>query len=106
MATVKINFEVELQNLPTDMEKIYLVGNDNKLGAWNPEEAVALKRTKTSPIYKGFRSIEEGTIIEFKVLKEQNWDTVEKGAGFEEITNRVLTVKTPETVKITVQNWK
>lgn len=107
MEKVMVRINVNVQDyLPNDMEKIYAVGNNEKLGAWDPNEAMTLRRSKYNPTYRSFRKLPIGTDLEFKIIRTNDWSHVELGAFCEEVSNHVYHVDGPMDINITVYNWK
>lgn len=102
----KVNFCIKLaEYLPNDMEQIYVVGNHQKLGNWNPNKAKVLKKKKDGS-YCSFCELPVGTNLEFKVIKTLDWDHVEVGAFCEMVENHVAEVNNDTTLEVTVYNWK
>ena len=86
-------------------EEIYVVGNIQKLGEWEPKKAKALKTADGDKYTVNVTGLSMGTEVEFKVLCAKSWDKVEKGANFEEIQNHVVTVNGKTVVDVEVYNW-
>ncbi len=103
--TVKIQVKVS-DYLPQDMEKIYVVGNHEKLGNWNPVNAMALKNSKNNPVYRSFRKVPKGTQLEFKIIRTMSYDHVQLGAYCEEVENLKLTADEDMIYQAVVYNWK
>lgn len=83
-------------------DKLYLAGNVDKLGNWDPS---GLKLTRESDTtFQIVVELEIGTEIEFKITRG-TWETVEKDADGEEISNRTETVKPGKEIVVEVKSW-
>lgn len=103
--TIKIKITVSVPEYTKPDSGIYIVGNIPELGGWNPS------KIKMKKIGKSFAEVEiltdksnEGARIEYKYTLG-NWETVEKGKDFEEITNRSAAMKDGLEVRDMVFNW-
>jgi pullulanase len=47
----------------------------------------------------------KGSRVEYKITRG-SWETVEKGSNQEELTNRVLTATSDQTIAIRVETWR
>jgi predicted alpha/beta superfamily hydrolase len=99
-----VTFEVTVPpETPADAE-VWLTGNHDALGQWNPQ---GLKLTRTSQgRYTASLKMPAGALLEFKVTRG-SWDTVEKGAQGEEVPNRSLRVigVRAQRVPVKVSRW-
>ena len=98
MAKVTVKFVVK-----ANVEKAYIVGSSDNLGAWNPAKAVAL--TKEDGVFTASKQFDADATVEFKVLASKSFDAVEKGAYGEEVANRVFTAKKGLKVEAEVSNF-
>lgn len=104
--TVSVSFVVyRLDNGFCLDEAIYVCGNHPKLGAWNPENALALKLTK-SGVYRLTRKLPEGYDLEFKIIRKPTWQTVEKGCYGEEIENHKYTLTQKTIAPVVISRWR
>lgn len=92
-------------NAQLNQNEIYAVGNIEKLGNWDVENAITLKYVKSLNAYTVRRSIPVGTNVEFKLLNSKSWNNVEKGIFTEEIKNHNVVVNEDTTVVIDVYHW-
>jgi predicted alpha/beta superfamily hydrolase len=89
-------------NTPVDAS-IYVVGNQERIGGWNPGAV---------PLYKALNGrhaivlpFATGTSLEYKVTRG-SWPTVEKGSQGEEISNRTYKMGSGyERTFVTVAKW-
>ncbi|MCL2062603.1 MAG: CBM20 domain-containing protein [Firmicutes bacterium] len=72
-------------------EYIYICGNIEELGAWEPTRAIRVKRSKRGTYGRTLR-FPLGTEFEYKILSDTRWGAVEKGRYTEEIVNRKAVV--------------
>src|SRR5205814_28951 len=72
------------------------------VGGWNAEGAPMIRAGDGT--YKINLSLPKGQTLEYKITRGM-WETVEKGAGGEEIDNRTLKLDGDTTEKITVESW-
>lgn len=102
MANTKIQFLVEA-NVST--EELYLVGNINQLGGWDLKKAVKLTLCPECGKYTVSKMIPAGAEVEFKIVKDLNWESVEKGSWNEDITNHTFTASKGLKVEIVCHNF-
>lgn len=100
---VPVRFEVEVPAATPAGAAIWLSGNVAALGAWNGRGVVLAPAGVQR--FAATVTIEAGASLEFKVTRG-GWDTVEKGAGGEEIANRTWTVRGADTVRVRVAAWR
>ena len=86
-------------------DKLYICGNDAKLGGWNAEKAVALTKKGEGTFSKSIK-LEKGSKIEFKILKAKCWDSVEKGMFGEEIVNHTVVADDKAEKQVVVYNFE
>jgi len=95
---------VIIESLPANTPanaSVYMAGNFNN---WNPGD-VNFKLTKNQQEkFELKHSWNAGTTLSFKFTMG-SWNTVEKGTGGEEISDRQYTVKQNDTLKISIANW-
>jgi hypothetical protein len=101
---VTVKFEINLEGAIAD-EAIYLVGNTKEIGAWDVTKAKALKKNKAGIYASTGIKFEKGTVVEFKICKTQDWNTVEKTVEGTELTNHVFTADEDKTVTIDVYRF-
>ncbi|WP_224366300.1 alpha/beta hydrolase-fold protein [Hyalangium versicolor] len=100
----QITFDVGVPLETTADAEVWISGNHPSLGQWNGK---GLKLTRTPDgRYSGNISLPMGTGIEFKVTRG-TWETVEKDATGQEISNRKLRVgdKATQELTLTVARW-
>lgn len=103
-ATLKIIVKLG-ENAQLNQDEIFAIGNVDKLGNWEVENAVSLKYTKSLGGYSLRRTFNIGTEVEFKLLNAKSWNNVEKGIFTEEIKNHTVTVNEDTTLVIDVYHW-
>lgn len=100
------NFFLEIQvyakNLKNN-EKIFITGNQDKLGNWKPN-VVALKKLNDST-WEFKEQFKENEIIEFKFTLG-NWDTEALNDKYIPFENFKLQIKKDTTMKFFLSNWK
>jgi predicted alpha/beta superfamily hydrolase len=100
----RVTFEVTVPpETPADAE-LWLTGNHDALGQWNPQ---GLKLTRTAQgRYTTSLTLSGGTALEFKVTRG-SWDTVEKGPQGEELPNRTTRIvgTRAQRVPVKVSRW-
>ena len=87
-------------NTPEDAS-IYIAGNFN---TWNPSDDTYKFVKNSSGLPELTLNLSVGTQIEFKFTLG-SWDSVEKGASGEEISNRQYTIADNDTIYFTIENW-
>lgn len=81
---------------------VFIAGDFN---GWNPgNPSQALQKNQSGKWSITLPSKPSGTRIQYKFTRG-SWATVEKGAGGEEISNRLYTYGSPDTVRVTVYHW-
>lgn len=82
---------------------LWISGNLPQLGSWNG----AGVRLAALPDGRHAATVvvPDGEWLEYKVTRG-SWETVEKGAGGEELSNRTLSVAGDDTVRIVVARWR
>jgi predicted alpha/beta superfamily hydrolase len=98
----EVTFRVVARTLPAE-SKVFIVGNDEKLGQWNPQ-AVALERQPDGSWQRTFR-FESGTKLEYK-FTQGSWLTEAVSAAGIVPANLALLVQSNQTVTIEVANWR
>ncbi len=82
---------------------VWLAGDAAVLGGWSP---AGLRCTPFGDgRFTAVASVPRGTTLEFKVTRG-SWETVEKGAGGEELANRRWSAVRSDTVRVTVAAWR
>jgi len=97
-----ITFKVIAQNVPAGA-KVFIVGNDEKLGEWDPG-AVALEKQEDGS-WAGTYSFPSGSRLEYKITRG-SWESEAVGADGTVPGNFVLNIQSNETVNIVVANWR
>ena len=98
-----VSFKVVLDG-PT-VDKVYIVGNTLNLGGWDPKGAVLLKKDSDGTFFinKRFPLNEE---IQYKVLADKNFLSVERGLWKEEIENhKVNACESKGVIEVIVHNF-
>lgn len=93
-----------LSHVPTytiNDAQIFIAGNFN---SWNPGDSNYKLHKNANEKYQIKLNLVQGTKIEFK-FTQGTWATVEKGANFEEISNRKYTIGNNDTLYLTIENW-
>ena len=98
-----ITFEVIPDVLPSDSAQVYITGNSEKLGLWNPQ-LIQLQKHKNGN-YVSIFSFHEGTFLEYKITRG-SWDTEAVRKNGKVLANFVLDVKNDTTITIIVESWK
>ncbi|MCL2631448.1 MAG: CBM20 domain-containing protein [Firmicutes bacterium] len=70
---------------------IYICGDIEELGSWDPLRSIRLKRSKRGTYSKTMR-FPLGTSFNYKILADMRWGRVEKGRYTEEVINREAVV--------------
>lgn len=92
MENYTVTFVAYLTKNAKKYENLYICGNCAKLGNWNPEKAVPLKKTKCGN-FRLSRKFPVDSHIEYKLLAGKDWKYVEKGIYGEEIANHSQVVE-------------
>lgn len=87
MANTKVEFSVKADS---KYGTLYLVGNLPQLGAWSEAKAIELSFCEECGCYTASKMLPAGEIVEFKVLANKNWESVEKGYYQEDVTNHTF----------------
>lgn len=88
-------------NTPAE-DFIYIVGDFN---SWNPGDAnYKLEKNNEDKWFIVMPEMSNGSQIQFKFTRG-DWNTVEKGANGEEISNRLFTFGNGETQEYDILNW-
>jgi CubicO group peptidase (beta-lactamase class C family) len=98
----QITLVVKPAIMPVD-SKIYVTGNHENMGNWNPN-TIPLEQ-QTDGTWRRTITIEEGMYLEFKITRGK-WD--DEAVSKEGIIppNNILEVKNDTTLMIMVENWK
>ncbi len=97
-----LNIEVTSNAALGEGEKIYITGNQEKLGEWNPS---AVPLTENENVWKGTFSFSAGTHLEFKFTKG-SWDAEALNGEARVLPNYQLSLVRDTTVRIVVPFWK
>jgi predicted alpha/beta superfamily hydrolase len=101
--TVTVPFLVQAPPTTPAGAAVWLSGSVPALGTWNGAGVPC--RARPDGLFTAEVALERGATVEFKVTRG-SWDTVEKGPAGEELANRVLTVRGPDTVRVAVAAWR
>ena len=101
-ALYHITFKITAQTLP-EGAKLFIVGNHQKLGDWDPGAAPLEKQDDGS--WTGTFPFEAGSHLEYKITRGR-WETEAVGPDGVVPGNSVLNVRSNETVRIVVANWR
>jgi hypothetical protein len=97
-----VEFVVEVPIDTPDNAKVYLAGNAEALGPWQPNQAEVTKSVDGR--YRGRFRVPSGD-LEFKFTLG-SWDLEEVRADGRSISNRRLRIQQDATIDVKVQNWK
>ena len=80
-----------------------ICGNVKELGCWDAAKAVSaeVKNGKAEFSLK----IETGSFVEFKVMADKSWTTVQKGGNYEEQQNNWVQVDSDKTMEVKVYHF-
>jgi predicted alpha/beta superfamily hydrolase len=98
----EVTFKVVARTLPTE-SKIFIVGNDEKLGQWNPQVVVLEPQPDGSWIRKF--QFAPGSQLEYKITRG-SWQTEATSAEGVVPQNSVLHVQSNQAVTIEVAGWR
>lgn len=103
-AQEKINviFRVEAKTL-NDSDKVYIVGNAEELGNWNPGK-VALEKI-SNKLWQKTIGFTKGTRIEYK-FTQGNWQTEALKDDATVPSNSILNVERDTTISVVINNWR
>jgi predicted alpha/beta superfamily hydrolase len=99
---ISVEFVVTTKQPVAKEDVLYLAGNTDSLGNWQPNGSALTRKTDTS--FEGAVELTIGQAIEFKVTRG-TWETVEKDADGEELSNRTVTIKQGEEIVVEVEAW-
>jgi thiol-disulfide isomerase/thioredoxin len=100
--TVPVTFHIQVPESTPAGEPIYLVGNADALGNWDPK---GIRLVPSSPgVYETQVRFFEGSRIQFKITRG-SWPTVEKSSAGQELANRQLLVRRRSDVNLHVARW-
>ncbi|HSW53639.1 MAG TPA: alpha/beta hydrolase-fold protein [Ignavibacteriaceae bacterium] len=99
--TVNVNIEVIADNLP-EGSKIYITGNDDQLGNWQPD-SIELSEIEKGKWSKSFSFI-KGKKLEFKITRG-SWDTEALGNHGAVPDNYVVEILNDTTIEINITLW-
>jgi predicted alpha/beta superfamily hydrolase len=100
--TVIVKFVVSTRQPVAEEDTLYLAGNTETLGNWKPS-GLALNR-KTATSFEKDVQLQLGETTEFKITRG-TWETVEKNADGNEISNRIEVVKKETEIVVIVESW-
>jgi predicted alpha/beta superfamily hydrolase len=99
--SVRVQIQVTVPK-DTPPDSIFLAGNLPEVGGWKVD-GVALKQS-TDGIYSADLNLPRGETLKYKINRGM-WETVEKDANGEEITDRIVSLDADKIEKITVASW-
>lgn len=99
----KVSFIVHTPNVLPDSEAVYICGNIEALGNWNPNKK-KLKRIGEKE-WSVELKLKTGIDLEYKFTRG-SWDTEPTDAGGMTMDNQKLTVRNDTTINFYVVNWK
>lgn len=99
---INVTFRVEAPTL-NDSDKVYIVGNAEEIGNWNPGK-VALEKI-SNKIWQKTLGFTKGARIEYKFTKG-NWQTEALKDDATVPPNTVLKVEHDTTVSVVINNWR
>lgn len=85
-----------VKEFPAKTESIYLTGNCEALGNWDPAKAVRMQYYQKEEGQEYFFTeveVPTGDMIEYKYINHRDWRSVECGRIANDIPNRTITVK-------------
>ncbi len=97
----RLDFVVEVPAGTPEGEGVYVTGDHAALGPWDPAGLALAQRDGR---WRGSLLAAPGTVIEFKFTRG-DWETVEKGAGGEELENRRFRLDGDEVLEARVLRW-
>lgn len=99
------NTKVTIKVVAHDVNEVYVVGSTKAFGEWNPKKAVKLEFCNECKAYTASKMIPVGEAVEFKVLADKDWASVEKGANGEEVENHSFVASKGLVVETEVLNF-
>ena len=102
-AIAQVTFTIqELPSYTPSQDSIYIAGN---FTGWEPgSQAFMLHKNLSGKWAITLAAQSSGTVIKYKFTRG-SWETVEKGAGGEEISDRVYTFGSTDSVDVSIANW-
>ena len=97
-----VTFRVEAKTL-NDSDKVYIVGNAEELGSWNPGK-VSLEKS-SNKLWQKTLTFTKGTRIEYK-FTQGNWQTEALKNDATVPPNSVLNVERDTTISVAINNWR
>lgn len=89
---------------PHPVRKLYICGNTNNLGGWDVSKAKELH--KNGNVFEATKMFNCGEEISFKILEKMNWERVELGYWYEDVSNHTFVAEKGLTVTLTVPNFR
>lgn len=99
---INITLQVEAPTL-SDSESVYVAGNIEELGSWNPGKVILDKKNNKS--WRKTIEVIKGTRLEYKFTKG-SWATEALGSDSSVPQNSVLVINRDTTVLVTIFNWR
>ena len=99
---INVTFRVEAKTL-NDRDKVYIVGNAEELGSWNPGK-VSLEKI-SNKLWQKTLTFAKGTRIEYK-FTQGNWQTEALKNDATVPPNSVLNVERDTTISVAINNWR
>lgn len=89
---------------PHPVRRLYICGNTDNLGAWEVKNAKEMHKNGSS--FELTKMFNEGEEVSFKVLEKMNWERVEIGYWYEDVSNHTFTAQKGLVVTLTIPNFK
>ena len=102
-ASVEVTFVVTPPAATPAGATLWISGGVPELGSWSGAGLRLAPRADGS--HAGSVRVERGTLLEFKATRG-SWDTVEKGPGGEELSNRTHRAEAGDTIRVEVARWR
>ncbi len=100
---VKVDLYVTVPADTAPDATVYLAGNLSQVGEWRAD-GVKLNRLENGE-YHAQLKLPRGRSLEYKITRG-SWETVEKGAGGEELHNRTLALEKDAVERVKVAAWR
>ena len=100
--TCKVEFKV---SVPAGVEHVYVCGSVKGLGDWEVKVALELTYCEACGKFTASKMLPVDATVEFKVLADKSWDSVEKGLWHEDLPNHSFIVEKGLVVEVGVCNF-
>jgi hypothetical protein len=98
-----ITFKLTVPANTPGTDAIYIAGNDDQLGPWNPAKTALDKNADGT--YGKQLCFDQGKALEYKYVRNGDWAYVEKTSAGAERANRTLTITDAIVQSDTVDKW-